>query len=223
RARSNRLQGGGRVFSRIVLLSCVGVTIPWVLGCPLLSPLPIPLKIVNVSAPDINCKFDEDCTITVDDFSDHFVLPAHGGDAFLQSRRFPIGESGTAAEGLYGYQYRLDLRELMGLTALGCITSLTIDFGSVVSLDYDDDGTLDQVYVVTTGGLGSVVPTSAIRTGGTITFSFSPGVCAGGSPGSGESTYFFGLTSTNSSHAVVAQVEDTLGSVLDLDARAPQP
>ncbi len=217
-ARCSRLAKDRRVGSTVAAVAFIGILVPLTGGCPC---SPTSLDIVDVSAPDINCKFDADCTITVDDFSDHFVLPSHAGDAFLQSRRFPPGEPGTAAEGLYGYEYRLDLRDLAGLTALACISSFTIDFGPVVPIDYDDDGTLDDVYVITAGGLGTVGPTSAIQTCRTITFTFSPGVCAGSSPGGGETSFFFGLTSTNPSRAVVTTVRDTLGSVVELDARAP--
>lgn len=181
-----------------------------------------PLDIVTVGAPAINCKFDTDCTITVTDSSDHFTIGPTTGDAFLQSRTWPPGESGTTAEGLYGYEYRLDLRQLAGVTALPCIDQFTIDFGPVVPLDYNDDGSSDDVWVVTAGGLGTVAPSSAHKVGDTITFSFNPPVCAGASPGNGESSYFFGVTSTQPPRAVVSQVRDTLGGLTELDARAPE-
>lgn len=182
----------------------------------------VPLDIVTVSAPAINCKFDNDCTITVSDSSDHFTIGPTAGDAFLQSRTWPPGEPGTAGEGLHAYQYRLDLRQLTGITALPCINSLEIDFGPVTPLDYDDDGNVDHVWVVTGGGLGSVGPSAADRAGDTVTFTFNPPVCAGSSPGNGESSYFFGLASTRAPRAVVAQVRDTLGGTTSLDARAPE-
>lgn len=217
--RDLRLVKDRRVGSTMSLVGFIGIVVPLIAGCPC---SPTSLDIVDVGAPDINCKFDTDCAIEVSDFSDHFELPFHAGDAFLLSRGLPPGEPGTAAQGLYGYEYRLDLRDLAGLTALGCINSFTIDFGPVVSIDYDDDGSLDDVYVVTAGGLGSVAPTSATQTCRTITFTFSPGVCAGSSPGNGESTFFFGLTSTKPSRAVVTSVRDTLGSVVEPEARAPE-
>jgi hypothetical protein len=181
-----------------------------------------PLDIVNVGAPAINCKFDNDCTITVADSSEHFTIGPTTGDAFLQSRTWPVGEAGTAAEGLYGYQYRLDLRQLAGITALPCVNSLNIDFGPMVQIDYNDDGNADDVWVVTSGGLGTVAPSSADKTGNTITFTFSPPVCAGPSPGNGETSYFFGLTSAKPARHVTARIWDTLGGTTDLDARAPQ-
>lgn len=182
----------------------------------------IPLDIVSVGAPAINCKFDTDCTITVTDTSDHFTIGPTSGDAFLQSRTWPPGEPGTAAEGLYAYEYRLDLRQLAGITALPCINEFSIDFGSVTPLDYNGDGNNDHVWVVTSGGLGTVGPSSAEKTGDSIKFSFNPPVCAGSSPGNGESSYFFGLASTRQPWAVEAQVKDTIGGSTSLDARAPK-
>ncbi|MEZ4657605.1 MAG: hypothetical protein R2911_08540 [Caldilineaceae bacterium] len=55
----------------------------------------VALQIVNVSAPDINCIFDVDCTITVNDFSDTFAVPGATGLGTLVSRQWPIGEAGT--------------------------------------------------------------------------------------------------------------------------------
>jgi hypothetical protein len=181
------------------------------------------LKIAQVSAPAINCKFDSDCRITVNDSTDHFVLGGTNGDAFLQSRTFPPGQPGAPAEGHTAYLYRLDLRKLTGVTAAPCVNQLTIEFGPVVSLDYDDDGSSEQVFVITSGGLGSVAPSSAIKTGNTITFGFTTPVCSSASgPGAGETSFFFGLTSAAPPRAVTAQVRDTNGLTLELAARAPE-
>jgi hypothetical protein len=197
--------------SRIILIavSCVVLS-----GCP--------LTMSTVSAPDINCKFDTDCTITVSDTVDHFTIGPAVGDAFLQSRTFPPGEAGTAAAGLYAFLYRIDLRQLAGVLALPCVTQLSVDFGPVERIDYDDNGSTEHVFVVTGGGLGSVAPTSVDKQGRIITFSFSPPVCAGASPGTGQSSFFFGLTSAKPPRHVTAEVKDTLGGTTTLDARAPE-
>ncbi len=181
-----------------------------------------PLKLVNVSFPDVNCKFDTDCTIYVNDLADHFMVGPTAGDAFLQSRSWPPGQPGTAGAGLHAYLYRIDLRNLAGLTALPCIHQMQIDFGAISQLDYDGDATLDDVFVGTGGGTGSVAPSSADKTGSTLTFNFSPGVCAGSSPGNGESSFFFGLASTAPPALTTATLSDTLGGSVTLQARAPQ-
>lgn len=178
------------------------------------------LKVVNVGAPAVNCIFDPSCRVTVTDTSAPIPIPA-GGTNFMQSRTF-TGKPGAPADGMYAYEYRIDLRNALGITYIPCISSMTIAFGPVVStMDYDGDGvTGDQVYVVTSGGLGSVGLASAKQDGGTITFNFSAPVCAGGSPGTGQSSYFFGLVSAQPPGAVTAMVKETVGAVHNVPARA---
>ncbi len=68
----------------IAVVSALWVSTAWGLALP----------IVEVSAPDINCVFDLDCTIVVNDSSDELALPGGVGVGFLQSRTFPA-EDGT--------------------------------------------------------------------------------------------------------------------------------
>jgi hypothetical protein len=180
------------------------------------------LSMVDVAAPDINCLFDTDCTITVSDLADYFTPPAAAGDAFLQSRTWPIGEAGTVGAGLYAYLYRIDLSKAVGVTAASCVTSMAIDFGPVTPLDYNGDQTADQLFVVVKGGLGSIRPAAAEQTGDTIVFHFDPAVCVGARRGGGDSSFFFGLASTQPPQDVTAHLEGTLGLNETLDARAPQ-
>ncbi len=178
------------------------------------------LTIVEVAAPNINCIFDADCTITVDDLADHFLPPAASGDAFLQSRLFPTGEAGTAGAGLYPYLYRIDLRNAVGVTAASCVTTMQIDFGPIQSLDYNGDGKLEQIFVVTKGGLGNIKPAAAVQSGDTITFRFDPAICVGGR--TGDSSFFFGLASTHPAQVVPAHLTGTLGLDNTLRAKAPK-
>jgi hypothetical protein len=184
--------------------------------------LAAPLKIVDVSAPAINCKFDPSCKIVVQDSSANFTLPGSSGNAFLQSRTWPVGKPGTVGAGRYPYEYRLDLTQLTGLTALPCVTQLKLVFGPVVSLDYDGNGTTEQVFVTTVGGVGSVKPSAVDKTGNVVTFNFNPPVCAGSSPGHGQTSYFFGLAAAQPDRPVTATVTSTLGAPLTLSARAPR-
>jgi len=182
-----------------------------------------PLDIVTVGAPAINCKFDTDCNITVSDTTANIALPGSSGSGFLQSRTFPPGEAGTVAAGLYAYEYRIDLRNVAGLTVAPCISQLRLDFGPIALVDYNGDGNTDQVYVVTSGGLGTVPPSSASQVGDQITFNFSPPVCVGSSPGHGDSSFFFGLASTQPARHVTAQATySPPAGTLNLDARVPQ-
>lgn len=193
----------------------IAISLAFISGCI------TPLKVVNVAAPAINCVFDSSCTVTVTDTTAPIPIPA-GGTNFLQSRTF-VGMPGAPANGLYAYEYRIDLRNALGITYIPCLSSMTIEFGPVVgTLDYDGDDSADQVYVVTSGGLGSVGLASAEKDGNNVTFNFSPSVCAGGSPGTGQSSYFFGLVSTQPPRNMNATVKETTGSVYDVEARAPQ-
>ena len=178
------------------------------------------LRVVEVSAPDINCVFDPACRVIVNDSTESIALPTRGSN-FLQSRTFR-GQHGSDGGGLYVYEYRLDLRRAEGILNVPCLTSLTIDFGSVVgTLDFNRDGkATDQVFVVTRGGLGSVGLASAEKTGNRITFNFN--VCAGGRPGSGESTFFFGLVSTHAPQRTTATLVDNSGDEYRAQVRTPR-
>ncbi|MCB8983771.1 MAG: S8 family serine peptidase [Ardenticatenaceae bacterium] len=183
------------------------------------------LSLANVSAPDIKCVFDADCTTIVDDTTSAFTFDLMTGSGFLQSRLWPRGQIGTAGAGLYPYLYRVDMSELVGPGNPACITSLSLDFGPIVPLDYDGNGSLDQVFIVTSGGIGSVAPSSAELTGGQLTFNFSPPVCGDFSPAqdNGESTFFFGLASPFRDQEVTAKATHNWGSdMLELNARAPR-
>lgn len=180
------------------------------------------LDTATVAFPGVNCLFDTDCTITVQDTSDHFTLPAASGDAFLQSRTWPPGEGGTPGAGLTAYLYRLDLRQLAGLTALPCVTRMALEAGTISSLDYDGDSTPEQIFVGTTGGLGSVAPSSVEKSGNQVVFHFQPPVCAGSSPGTGDSSYFFGFASPRTPHDVTATLTSSLGGTLTVAARSPE-
>ena len=130
----------------------------------------VPLKVVKVSAPAINCLFNPTCTVTVNDSSDNVTLST-GGTGFFQSRTYP-GAPGAPAAGLFAYEYRLDLRNALGATAISCIDWVSMSFGPVVNtLDYDGDKKPDQVFVVTGGGIGTIGIASAIQTGSNIKFS----------------------------------------------------
>ena len=178
------------------------------------------LSIVNVNAPAINYIFDNDGTILVTDTSDDIELIGMEGIGFLQSRTLPVGETGTVAEGLYGYEYRIDLTEVGGILNIACISSFRIVFGPVESLDFDGNGSNEEVYVVTTGGLGNITPTSVDVAGDTLTFNFSPGICAGNAPGNGDCSFFFGVVSAYPAHLVTSEIRAG-GTDYNIEARAP--
>jgi len=233
-SRSNQIRTHRSLFySLLTFIQILALVIPALLVAQPVQAAPAPaaqeavtaaplLSIVDVGAPNINCIFDADCTITVDDTVDHFTPPGATDSGFLQSRLFPVGEAGTAAAGLYGYLYRVDLRRAAAVTAQSCVTAMRIDFGPVTPIDYNGDSAPDDVFVITQGGLGNVKPASVEQTGDTLTFHFDPGVCTGNTSGNGDSSFFFGLTSAHPPRPVQANVTGTLNLNEMLDARAPR-
>jgi hypothetical protein len=96
-----------------------------------------------------------------------------------------------------------------------CIKSVRIKFGAISPFDFNHDGTNDQVYVVTSGGPGTVRPASIKRDDGKIVIRFSPPLCAG------EASVFVGLLSTLPPRDVDARIKLTSDSKLTVGARAP--
>ena len=174
-----------------------------------------PLTVVHVSAPAINCVFNPACKVTVQDLSAPLFVKG-----FLQSRNYKAA-AGAPAAGFYVYEYRIDLRDVVGITFIPYVTTLTINFGPNARFDFDGNGSKDDVFVVTKGGLGNVDVASAVRSGANITFTFKPPVAGGSAPGKGDSTFFFGLVSKYPRHNVTASAANNAGPPLMLNAWAP--
>ena len=180
-----------------------------------------PLKVVNVSAPAINCVFNTPCTISVNDTTDNIPMST-GGTGVLKSRTFK-GLPGSTADGLFAFEYLLDLRNAVSATAVSCIDSMTISFGPVVStLDYNVDQKPDQVFVITSGGIGTIGVASAIQTRNNIKFNFTSPICSGGASGRGNSSFFWGLVSKQPPKDVTATLHETSGATHVVKARSPQ-
>jgi hypothetical protein len=179
------------------------------------------LRIVTLATPAINCLFDRSCKVVVEDTSASIPVAASGA-RFVQSRTFQ-GKPGTPADGLYAYEYRIDLTRAVGIVDIPCVTSLTIPFGPLVNtLDYNGDGKPgDHVWVVTSGGGGSIGLAEADQVGWTITFTFAAPVCAGGQPGTGDASFFFGLISRRKPAAATVTIADQNGTTYKVEARAP--
>jgi hypothetical protein len=178
-----------------------------------------PLKIVNVAAPAINCVFSTSCSVRVKDMKEDVPLST-GGKGLLRTRTFK-GASGSSAEGLFAYEYRLDLTDAVG-TKPSCIDWISLSFGPVVnSLNFGGDARPDQVFVITTGGIGSIGLASAVQTRGTIRFRFKSPVCSGTSGAKGASTYFWGLASEQPPKNITAVLHETGGATHVVKARSP--
>jgi len=171
------------------------------------------LKVVNVNAPAVNCVFDPSCTVVVNDSLGNLGFTPLGAGAWLQSRSF-TAKAGTPAAGMTGYEYRVNLTNGAGFTE--CVVGLVVNFGPAATLPYAPNNPA-QVYVVTTGGLGSVGIKSAEQDGDVITFLFDKYLCAG------QTSYFFGLAAAK---APVASTATLFGfgepAFVHVNVRAPQ-
>lgn len=180
-----------------------------------------PLKIVTVSAPAINCVFNPSCTVTVEDTSENIPLST-GGTGFLQSRTYSA-TPGSPAAGFFVYEYRLDLRNALGPVTISCIDSMTFNFGPVISmLNYDDEAKPDQVFVVTGGGIGTIGLAAALQNDSIIKFKFAAPICEGGTPGRGDSSFFWGMVARTPPKFVIATLQESGGVTHKVKVRAPQ-
>lgn len=197
---------------KIILLTLIICLVP-------LAAKAAPLKIVNVTAPAINCVFSPSCSVRVKDTKDDFDL-SNGGEGILRTRTFK-GASGSPAEGLFAYEYRLDLTDAVG-TKPSCIDWISLSFGPVVStLDFGGPARPDQVFVITSGGTGSIGLASANQTRDTIRFTFRSPVCSGTEKGKGASTYFWGLVSASDPENITALIHETGRATHVVKTRSP--
>ncbi|MEA2886761.1 MAG: hypothetical protein QOD11_1121 [Bradyrhizobium sp.] len=177
------------------------------------------LKVVEVNAPNVNCVFQTDCNIPVTDTISSINLPflAAPGTAWVQSRTF-AGEAGAPGAGTTGYEYRISMTQASGA---GCILGFNLNFGPLKQLPYANNQLAD-VYVVTTGGVGTIGLKSAERNSDSIAFTLASPLCADGPPDNKKTTFFFGLAATAAPMKVSANVYGT-GDVgfLGIDARVP--
>ena len=195
-----------------------------ILLAPLIFLLPLvakaaPLRIVNVAAPAINCVFSTSCSVRVKDTKEDVPLST-GGKGVLRTRTFK-GASGSAAAGLFAYEYRLDLTDAVG-TKPSCIDWISLSFGPVVrTLDFGGTARPDDVFVITSGGTGSIGLTSAIQTRDTIRFTFRSPVCSATEKGKGASTFFWGLVSTSDPENITALIHETGRATHVVKTRSP--
>ena len=176
------------------------------------------LSVVNVQAPLVNCVFHEACKVPVTDSVGNIPLPSLSGQARLQSRTI-IGAAGTPGAGKTIYLYRVDLSNAWG--SVECVAGMVVNFGPVTKLSYKL-GSLADVFVITSGGLGTVGIKSAVQDDDVITFEFAKLLCVGQNPGNGVSTFFFGLASTTAPKTTTAEVF-SIGStpLVEVPARVP--
>jgi hypothetical protein len=177
------------------------------------------LTVVEVGAPAVNCVFQTDCKIPVTDTTGNILFPTIGsGTAWLQSRTF-AGEAGAPGAGTTGYEYRISMTQASGSS--DCVVSFTLNFGPHKQLPYKNSQLAD-VYVVTSGGLGTISLAKAERFGDVIEFTLSKPLCVDGPANIKNTTYFIGLAATAAPMHVNAHLAATGSTpIYSVDARVP--
>jgi hypothetical protein len=178
-----------------------------------------PLKVVEVGAPAINCVFDTSCRVTVSDTTGNILFSTVApGTAWIQSRTFG-GGAGAPAAGLTGYEYRISMTQASGQA--DCVVGFTVNFGAHKPLPYKDAMPAD-VYVVTSGGLGTIGLASAERFGDVIEFTLKSGLCLNGPADVKNTTFFIGLAAEALPMHVNAQVSVVgVPPIYPADVRVP--
>ena len=194
-------------------------------GLAVLPAAASPLSVATVGAPAINCVFSQPvnghCTVTVTDSVGTIAMPfGVSGVGRVQSRTF-VGAAGTPGAGMTAYEYRVDLTGAVSNGEVPCVTDLQIEFGATVKLPYKATSAKFDIYVITSGGTGTVGVFSAERTGNSVDIVFNQPVCAGPSPGTGLSSYFVGLASAGVPRSVVAHVGWPGLNPISVQARGP--
>ncbi len=195
----------------------IGPTVAIYLCALSFSAAAAPLTVVNVSAPNVNCVFSPDCKVAVTDTIGMYPpSPGNEGPERLQSRTY-VGKPGTPGAGKTAYVYRVDFTQAHVIADQNCAINLKVDFGPIAKLPYG--GSPADVFVITSGGLGSVGLVSADQVGRVVTFTFKQDplpVCPG------QTSFFFGLASAAPPRAITAQSDLTYGGgTANVAARAP--
>ena len=175
------------------------------------------LNVVEVNAPSINCVFNTNCAVVVEDTVSEFAIPNSLGAARLITRTFQ-GEAGSPGANLYVYQYQIDLASVTAIDpALSpCVGRLKIAFGPAAPLDLNGDGLADQAYVITSGADGTTGPSTVEQNGNEIEFVFgNASICAGGT------SFAMGLVSQSPPTGLNAAVLFTDGNTVTAGARGP--
>lgn len=153
-----------------------------------------PLHLHNVT-PGIYCRFSPDCHVNPVEQSSSFTPTNMTATCVLESRSFP-GNS-MDSKGDYGYEYRVILNR-GGQRPGGTLTvkSLTLNFETPQTFAFGGHAN-NQVWVVNSGGPGSIAPGSAAVSGTNVVVRFSPPLVLATKTGQTTGTYYFGMVSTN--------------------------
>lgn len=162
------------------------------------------LRLLNVNDPGIYCRFSPDCHVSPVETSSTFTPTNLAAACVLESRSF-AGNSMDAA-GTYGYEYRVVLNNA-GAQGDNFLTveSLTLNFDFPQFFAFGGHAS-NQVWVVATGGPGSLAPGSASLSGTNVVVHFNPPIILVTNTNQSTGSYYFGMISTGQPRVTTAVV-----------------
>ena len=162
------------------------------------------LKLLNVNDPGIYCRFSPDCHVAAVEKSSSFTPTNLAATCVLESRSFAGNSKDTT--GVYGYEYRVILSNA-GARGDNFLTvdSLALNFDSPQNFAFGGHAN-NQVWVVATGGPGSLAPGSASFSGTNIVFQFDPPIVLATKTNQSTGTYYFGMMSTGQPRITTAVI-----------------
>jgi hypothetical protein len=123
-----------------------------------------------------------------------------------------VGAAGSPAEGRTAYQYRIDMKNAVPLGDVACVTSMAIDFGAIAKLRYDSALPPGDTYEITKDvPQNQVALAPAQQIGNVVTFNFQRPICTSDPPGTGDTSFFFGLASQHAPRGVQLHVRGSGG------------
>ena len=182
-----------------------------------------PLTVVNVDGETVSCDFNITCeVVATDTFGKYPPSSGYTGHPKLWTRTFQ-GGPGSLGDGLNAFEYQADFTHAHAATDINCAVDVTIKTGPIKRLNYDGSGKAD-IYVITTGGTGTIGLASAVRNGAHVTFTFTTPVCPENGTAPGQLSFYFGFASPNAPVARHAQSSLTFGGgTVNVKARVPAP
>jgi hypothetical protein len=161
------------------------------------------LTFVSISMQELNWMFDASCGPGTTDSVALIPLAGVNGRAAVHTRTIPGGDLSRGA-GKVAFLYRVNLTAALGGR---CVNALKLPFGTIEKMPYTERGPYADLFVVTSGSLGSIGLSGAERSGNNVVVTFSKPICAGARPGEGESSLFFGLSAAEAPKQAWAEVD----------------
>lgn len=179
----------------------------------------VPLFPAQLSGANIDALFGQQTPVPPE--TTNIPLPGINGNAVLHSRVIRAAP-GSRAEGRFAYEYRVDLSNATTFVDSSCVVNLSVKFGPIAKLPFAPNSLRDVYEIKQDVPANQVGFSSAVQTGDLVTFTFERPVCASDGGGPGNTTFAFGLASTDGpDRGVTVQID--ANDLLDMRVKSFGP